>query len=177
MDTIDSQKLENPNTPLMKHAMRYALILSGIGIGFMLIGHYAGWSMESWSFRLISWAISIATVIWMLKEFRDVHNGGFLRMGQGVGLSALTGLFAGIITAIFFYFFVTQISPEFVTNIQDKAIEDMSEQGLSDEQIEENMKYAGMFMSAGFMSAMAVIGSVFTYTIIGLIGSAILKRD
>ena len=69
------------------------------------------------------------------------------------------------------------MSPEFITNVQDKAIEDMAEQGLSDQQIAESMKYAGMFMSAGFMSAMAIIGSVFTYTILGLIVTAIYKRD
>jgi len=177
MESIDQNKIENPNTPLSKHAMRYALIISGIGIALMLVGHFSGWSMESWSFRLISWAISIGAVVWMIKDFRDVQNGGYLRFGQGVGLSALTGLIAGIITAIFFYIFVTQMSPEFITNVQDKAIEDMAEQGLSDEQIAESMKYAGMFMSAGFMSAMAIIGSVFTYTILGLIVTAIYKRD
>ncbi len=177
MDTIDSPRLENPNTPLMKHAMRYALILSGIGIAFMLIGHFSGWSMESWSYRIISWAISIGSIVWMVKNFKEVQNGGYLRVGQGTGLSALTGVFAGIITAIFFYIFVTQISPEFITNVQDKAIEDMTDRGMSDEQIEESMKYASMFMSAGFMSTMAIIGSVFTYTVIGLIASAIFKRD
>ncbi len=177
MENIDFAKSENPDTPRTGLAMMYALILSAIGIVFMIIGHFTGWEMQSWSYRITSWIISIGTVFFIVKHFRDERNNGKLRFGQGVGLCSLTGLFAGLITAVFFYFFISYIAPEFVTTIQDQAINDMMERGMNEDQIEESMKYAGMFMSAGFMSVMALVGTVVSYTILGLIASAIYKRD
>ncbi len=177
MENIDFIKTENPETPRIRPAMIYALVLSAIGIVFMIAGHFTGWDMQSWSYRIVSWIISIGGILFIVKHFRDEHNKGRLRFGQGVGLSSLTGLFAGLITAVFFYFFISYIAPEFMTNIQDQAINDMMEKGMSEEQIEQNMQYAGMFMSAGFMSIMALVGTVVSYTILGLIASAIFKRD
>lgn len=177
MTTIDSLQSGNPETPRMQHAMRYALILGAIGIALMLGGHYAKWDTESWSYRVVSWVISIGSIFWMIKDFRDNQNGGFLRIGQGVGLSALTGVFAGIITAIAFYFFLSYLAPNFIENVKNKSIQDMYDAEMSESEIEESVKYMSMFMTSGFFAFSALIGTIISYTILGVIASAIFKRD
>lgn len=177
MDTLDNSLPQNPNTPLLKSALEYSIMFSLIGIGMMMIAHYVGLDMNGWTWKLLSWAVSITLVGWMIWNFREKKNGGFLRYGQGVGLSTLTGLIAGVITGIFFFIFVKYIAPEFIENIENKTISDMQAQGLSDSQIEMNMKYASMFMSPGAMVIFSIIGSVVSYLILGLIFSAIFKRD
>lgn len=176
-NVLDNTVLSNPNTPIRNHAFRYAIIVSAIAIVVILMSHFTKWNMESWSYRIINWVISIGAVVWMIWDFKNKQNSGYLRLGQGVSLSVLTGLISGFIVAVFFYFFMKYISPEFLENIQDKAMMDMAEQGLSDEQIEQSMSYASYFMSAGFIAIIALIGSVISYLILGLITSAIMKRD
>jgi len=177
MDTIDNTLPNNPNTPLFKSALEYGLILSLIGIGIMLIAHYSGIDMNGTMWKSTNWVISAIMVAWMLWHFREKKNGGFLRYGQGVGLSTLTGLISGIIGGIFFFIFVKYLAPEFIENIENKAISDMQAQGLSDDQISQSMQYARMFMSPGAMVVYAILGAVVSYLILGLIFSAIFKRD
>ncbi len=177
MDTLDNSLPQNPNTPLLKSALEYGVIFSLIGFALTLAAHYAGLDMNGNLWKGFNWVLSAAMVGWMLWNFREKKNGGFLRYGQGVGLSVLTGLVSGVIGGIFFFIFVKYIAPEFITQIEDAAIAGMQEQGLTDEQIEMNMGYASMFMSPGAMVVYAILGALFSYLIYGLIFSAIFKKD
>ncbi|MBL7942723.1 MAG: DUF4199 domain-containing protein, partial [Flavobacteriales bacterium] len=113
----------------------------------------------------------------ILNHYKKKVNNGFLSFGQGVGLSVLTGLVIGVIMAIFMYVYTKFINPDMIIKIQDKAIEDMQSQGLSDEQIEMSMGMAEMFMSPGFFAISTLIAMPIIFTIIGLIASAIVKKD
>lgn len=172
---MDNQ-LQNPRPSLMKAALEYGVIFSLIGMALFAISHYAGVDLNGAASKIGNWVISIAMVVWMLWHFREKKNSGVLGFGQGVKLSVLTGVVSGIVGAVLMYFFVTMIAPEFMENVENQAIEGMQAQGLSDEQIAQNMKIASMFMSPVAMAFYAFFGSVVSYLILGLVFSAILKR-
>lgn len=175
MESIDYSK-QNPETPVMKPALEYAVIFSLITIALFAIGHYSGFEKATW-WRLLTFAASVAMVGWMIWNFRDKKNEGFLRLGQGVKLSFLTGIFAGIIGGVFTYIFITVITPDFMDSMQNEAIAQMEAQGLSEEQITQSLKFTGMFMSPVFMFLSSVLGSIISYVLLGLIFSAIMKRN
>lgn len=177
MDSIDLAGNQNPETPLMKPAIEYSLLFALITIALFAAGHYGGFDLNSMGWKIVNWVISISMVAWLLWNFREKKNEGFLKFGQGVKLSVLVGIFTGIIGGILMYVFVTTIAPEFMTNVENQAIMAMQEQGLTDEQIKESLKMTSMFFSPGAMVLFSILGSVFSYLILGLIFSAILKRD
>jgi hypothetical protein len=176
MNTIDTEITGNPNTPVLKPSFRYALILSGIGIVFTVLSGSLKWDQNSWDFRLISWAFTIGAMIYIIRHYRDNLNGGYLRIGQGTGLSALTGLFQGIIMAIFMYVYLTSINPDMMVMMEDQALRELEGEGLSETQIDQAMEMTKAFMTPGFISSMMIIGAVIGTTILGLIISAIMKK-
>jgi hypothetical protein len=176
MNTIDTEIQGNPDTPKMKPAIRYAFILSVISIVFVFLSQFLKWDQNSWDFKLISWAFSIGAVVYMIKHFRDSLNGGYLRIGQGVGLSALTGLFQGLIMCVFMYVYLTSINPEMMVTMEDQTLRELESQGMSEEQIDQTMEMTKVFLTPGFISGMMIFGSVFMTTLLGLIVSAIMKK-
>jgi ABC-type sugar transport system permease subunit len=176
MNTIDTEIRENPNTPILKPALRYALILSGIGIGLTLLSSAIKWDPNSWDYKLVSWAFTIGAMVFIIKHFRDTLNGGFLRLGQGVGLSALTGLFQGLIMCAFMYVYLTSLNPEMLVMIEDQTLAELEKQGMSESEIDQAMAMTKPFLSAGFISGMMIFGSVIMTTLLGLIISAIMKK-
>lgn len=177
METLDNNFGKNPNTPLVQPAIRYAIVFALVAIALFLIGYYANIPQESWTWRLVGWAATIGLMIWMIKDFRDKKNGGYLRLGQGVGLSVLVGLFSSIITGVVMYIFMTAIAPGYMEQIQDQAIINMENQGLSEEQIRQSLEITNKIMTPGMIVFFGMIGSVIFYLILGLIFSAIFKRD
>lgn len=176
MNTIDTETTGNPNTPILKPAIRYALILSGLGILFTVLSSTLKWDQNSWDFKIITWAFTIGAMVYIIKNFRDALNGGYLRIGQGTGLSALTGLFQGIIMAIFMYVFTTSINPDMMVMMEDQALQQLESQGLSESEIDQAMEMSKAFMTPGFISSMLLVGSVIMTTLLGLIISAIMKK-
>jgi hypothetical protein len=176
MNTIDTEITGNPNTPKLKPAIRYALILSGISILLTVLSGTLKWDQNAWDFRLISWALTIGAMVYIIKHFRDTLNEGYLRVGQGTGLSALTGLFQGIIMCIFMYVYLTSINSDMLVMMENEAIRGMEEQGLTESEIDQAMEISKAFMTPGFIAAMMLVGSVFLTTLLGLIISAIMKK-
>lgn len=176
MNTIDNDIQGNPDTPKLKPAIRYAFILSGISILFVFLSQFLKWDQNSLDFKLITWAFSIGAVFYMIKHYRDTLNGGYLRIGQGVGLSALTGLIQGLIMCAFMYVYLTAINPDMLVTIEDQTLRQLESEGLSESEIDQAMAYSKPFLTPGFMSGMMIFGSVFMTTLLGLIVSAIMKK-
>jgi Protein of unknown function (DUF4199) len=177
METLDKQTLSNPETPKAKAALEYGIILAMIGIVSMLLPVIFKFDMNSWLYRIFSWVLTIGTLTWAIKSFRDKKNDGYLRIGQGVGLSSLIGIWSGLVLAIFVYLLYTVISPELLDTIMNQAYENMQKQNLTDEQIEQSMSMVGWMFKPGFFAVMAFLGTILFDVILGLIISAILKKD
>ncbi|MBL0317384.1 MAG: DUF4199 domain-containing protein [Flavobacteriales bacterium] len=174
---MDNYGLENPNVPKLIPALIYGGITTLITVVIMLTATWSGWDMNSLSYKGTVWLISGTILFVCIKDYRDNRNNKRLRIGQSVGLGALMGLVSGILGAIFFYFFITYIHPEFMTEATNQAILDMEKRGMTDEQIEQGLQVMSFFMGPVFMGMMVILFSVLFNLIVGLIFGAILKRD
>jgi hypothetical protein len=177
MKSIDDFGTGNPETSVAKPALTYALIIGIVTIIFMAAVHYTHFDQTTIIYKIINWALMIGSVFLFLRHYKDKLNAGFLTIGQGTKLSALTGLLVGLITGIFMYFFMTSIAPEMMDTMNETMLMEMEKQNLSEQQMKQSLEMAKMFTSPGMIATFMVLGSIIFYTILGLIISAIIKRD
>ncbi|MDZ4821975.1 MAG: DUF4199 domain-containing protein [Flavobacteriales bacterium] len=177
METLDQNILANPRKPLMPNALRYGAIIGFIVIIEALLFYTMKMDQTGWLVGLIGWLTHIVAIFIVLRHYRDKVNGGFMAYGQGVGLATLTGLVVGIIGAIWMVIYMKFINTGFALAIEEKAIEDMQSQGMSDSEMEMAMSMASFFWSPAFIALASLLGSVLMYLILGLIASAFIKKD
>ncbi len=167
----------NPNTPLFSSAIFYGIILAAISIGIGIVAHITKWDTQGTTFKIFTWALFIGGITWTIYHFKNQKNNGYLRYGQGVGLSVLTGLVTGILSAIYMVIYMKYINPGLIEEIMEKSYEQMTDQGLTDAQIEQAMEISSMFMTPTIFAATSIVSWVLISLIIGLIASAFMKRD
>jgi hypothetical protein len=156
-------------------AVKYGLISAFLGIIFFLAVDLSGQSGN----QTLSWIgvlILLAVIYFAHKEFLSGGD-GFMSYGQGLGIGTLLSLISGLISGLFTYLYVTFINTSFVDDIRDKALMDLEEQGLSDSQIEQAMKFTESFTSAEALFILGIVSSVFLGFILSLFVSAITKNS
>ncbi|HNG89506.1 MAG TPA: DUF4199 domain-containing protein [Saprospiraceae bacterium] len=131
----------------------------------------------SWLNRLILLGVTFYFIYKGVEAHRDRDLGGYISVGKAVGLGTLAGLVNGLLSAIWIYIFMNFVAPEMLDTIKEVAMRQMEEQGQSEEQIEQSMKIASSFFSAGFMSIITLFFSLILGVISGLISGLALKRD
>jgi hypothetical protein len=178
MKPLDESNIGNPQAPTFKPSLNYSLILGLVSIIIIVGVHYAKIDESSWVSIIFHWVTMIGAIYFILNHFKTKINSGYLTIGQGVTVSALTGLFTGLIAGIFTYIFVTTIAPETIDMAREKMLSAMEEQpNMSETQMKKTIEMAEMLMSPGIISAIIALKGLALYTIIGLIISAIIKRD
>ena len=148
--------------------IRYGIIGGVIGIAYFLIVNVTGGDMTQGVWRWLSYPITIAIVFLAQKYYKE-NGDGFMSYGQGIGISFWTGLVSGVITSIFMYIYIKFIDASFLEMIKDKQLEQMEARGMSQEQIDQAMKFSGMFMTPEAMLIFGLIGAIVTNLIIGLV--------
>jgi hypothetical protein len=186
MEPLDKPTLPDPATISNNNlALRYAGISAGAGILITLIGFLTNTDPALPStgtgikvlYSLLSFGVAIWAIASAIKEDRDKLLGGFISMGRGIGLSGKIGIVSGLASAVFMLLYTTVINPGFKETMNAAMMAEYEKQGLNEEQIEMAMGMASNFTSPTSMAVFSVIGGVISALIIGLIASAILKRD
>lgn len=165
---------ENVSVTTRAAGIRYGLILAVASIAFFVIMNVAGIDMQG-PLSYIGWLISIALIYLAHKYFKE-NGDGYMTIGQGTGIGFWTGLISAFISSPFTYIYIKFIDSGFIDNIKDKQIEKMQEQGMSDEQIDQAMQFAGTFMSAEFILIMGIVGGVIMSIIFGVVISLFTKN-
>ena len=127
--------------------------------------------------KYLTYLAFLAFLFLAQKEHKD-KLGGYIKFGNAFVTGLLYGMFAGILTGIFVYVYLTVLSPEIFAKTLDEQRETMAAKGkLSSDQIDQAMEIARKYryrLSGRF-------GTVLFYTIlgviIGLIGAAIFKKE
>jgi hypothetical protein len=158
-------------------SLEYAVILSFIAIAIMLLTYYLNIDPNGTAIKSLNWVASIGGVLWFVWHFKNKHNRNCLSFGTGIKLSALTGLLTGLVTGIGMYLFMTFIATDYQERILTSAVKGMREQGMDDAQIQMGMKYSEMFTSPLILGVFVIVGTLFTYTLVGLVASAIMKKE
>ena len=99
-----------------------------------------------------------------------------MTIGQGVGIGFWAGLVSSVISSIFMYIYVKFVDSGFIDMIKETQVEEMQKRGMSEEQIDQAMKIAGMFTSAEALLAFGLIGGVVFGLGIGLIISFFTQK-
>ncbi len=181
MDSLDTLQ---PKKTLSQRAMTAGLIIAGAGILLNLGFYVTGLDMEmltnptlSWINRILLIGISYYFTQAALRSHRDEDLGGYLSIGQGIGLGTLAGLITGIVSAVWFYIFTSFIATDMMDRIKETSLEQMQEQGQSAEAAEQAMEMMSFFFNPVFFAMVVVISSLFFGFLCGLVAGLVLKKD
>ncbi|OON68420.1 DUF4199 domain-containing protein [Hymenobacter sp. CRA2] len=121
--------------------------------------------------------VILAAGIWMAHQFFKRNNGGFMSFGQGISIGTILSAITGVLSAIFFYVYVSFLDTGFMGRMVDNARAQMEASGkYSDEQMDQAMAMTQKFMSLPAFMGIAVVSTIIAGLIISLIVSAITKH-
>jgi len=156
-------------------ALKWGAILGLVSIVYSLILFVTDMVGNS-SLGFISILLSAGGMILAMREFRTL-NGGFMAYGQGLSVGTLTAGISGLLSSLFSVFYTTVIDTGVMERMVNTTRDKLEESGLSDEQIEQQVKFIQMFQSPGLTFAFGVIGAVIFGFLLSLVISAIMKKE
>ncbi len=126
---------------------------------------------------IISWAVTIIGMVMAIMYYKS-SNEGYLSVGNAVMVGLMTGLIAGVITAVWNYIFFTFIDPQLIEIMRDNAIDQAMARPGVDENAEEMIeKWVNTMTSPGVIALFSVFFQVLAGLVVGLIGGLILKNN
>jgi uncharacterized membrane protein YeaQ/YmgE (transglycosylase-associated protein family) len=154
--------------------IRFGLISAVIGIIYFIILRVANIDMQGpagWLGYVIT-----GVLIFLAHKYYKENGDGYLNYSQGIGIAFWLGLVSGVISSIFTYVYIKFVDTAFIDMIKEKQLEQMQSQGMSDDQIDQAMKFAGMFTTPEAILIMGFIGAVIGAVIIALIVTLITQN-
>lgn len=155
-------------------AMKWGVILGLISVAYFIMLNIASLAHEQ-SYGYLGSIFTIVIFILAHKAFKE-DNGGFMSFGEGFKIGALITIISSVISSVFTYVYVKFIDGSMLELIKEKAIADMEDQGMGEEQIDQAMGFAEMFMSAEAVLIMGTIMGIIFGIIIALIVTAFTKN-
>ena len=168
---------EQTKTPLLKPALIYGLISGFIGILVSVIFYVMGLTLETWV-GLVSLAIGIIVLVYLLITYRNEYLGGFASFGQIFIMGLIIGIISSIISAAYTYLLYTVIDPDLVEKMRIAAEEKI----MNTSRIPESM-YDDLFekmekrMQPSKLAIMGLILGPILNAIISLIIAAFVKKE
>ena len=161
---------------------RWALILGVASLAFNVILGFLG-LYGNRTVGLLGLVISVVIIVAAFAAYKNA-NGGYLRFGRGVGMSALIGLLGGLIAGVLLLIYMIGIDPSLMDQMQDaqveQAIEAMEKRDMpvDEDQLREqmdssfvrNMTYGGILLGGPIFSCIWCV-------IVGLVAGAIMKNN
>lgn len=159
-----------------KTAMVYGLYLALVLTLFSVITYVAGLILNP-KIGYVSIALVIIGVVIAQINYRNRELNGAITYGQALGFGVAIMLFAGIVTALYTLVLYTFIDPGLIDQMKAAQEDALLLKGLTPDQIDAAMAMASKMMSPVWMSIMALVGSVFSGTIVSLITSIFVKKQ
>jgi hypothetical protein len=157
-------------------ALRYGGLAACISILHSVVLYVMEWETGGWLSSLIQVGILILFIVLAIQYYRDLGSGGFIKYGRAFGTGVLTALIYSIIAAVYFFVFITFIDTTFIAEILDDTRKTMEEREMSDEEIEESLKYTRWFVNEYTMPVWALLGSMFWGTLVSLVVAAFMHK-
>lgn len=162
-------------------ALKYGFINGLLSFLFSTLLNVMGWAEQfqesiGWVSTIWSLVLSVTISYLCLREYRE-QNEGFISYGQGLGLSTLLGAISGLVAGGFNYIYIQFIDNTVIQRQMDIARERMEDQGMSASQIQSAEEMTAMFMNPGMQFVIVVIMSLIFNFLLGLIVSAVVKRE
>lgn len=183
MSTLDSPQMSDVTTVSARSiGVRYGLIASLILVAIGLIfyvGNLVDYSNQNsatnWISNLINWAVIAGGMVMAMKQYREA-SGGYMTFGKAFGVGFWVTLVITLVMAVWTYLFFAFIAPDLMDTIMEASRDRMSQQGQSEEQIDQAMGMMKWMMNPGAFALFGLVGMLITGIIIDLIVSAIMQK-
>jgi len=184
MDPLDNDYgIVDPSTVSPRPVGQYYGLIGGLAlVAFGLVTYlfdmvdYSGQS-GNWGINLLNWAIMGGAIFMAIKTHKERDLGGYITFGRSFATGMWTSLFIALLVAVWSFLLFTVVDPSLAETIQSLSIEQMEEQGLSEEEMEASMGFVSMFTSPTAITLMGFFGTLLWGLILSLIVGAILKKD
>lgn len=162
-------------------ALKYGFINGLLSFLFSTLVNVMGWAEQfqesiSWISTVWSLVLSVTISYLCLREYRE-QNEGYISYGQGLGLATLLGAISGLVAGGFNYIYIQFIDNTVIQRQMEIARERMEDQGLSASQIQSAKEMTSLFLNPGMQFVIVVVMSVVFNFLLGLIVSAVVKRE
>jgi hypothetical protein len=169
--------MEEKQTSLSMHSMIYG---AGTGLGMIvlvLILYVSNLYMNQ-VLQYLGLAIMIAGMVIGSLQYRKVQLKGFMTFGQAFSVNFLIGLFATILSIIFFFFYVKYINTGLIEEMLALTRTKMEAKAgtMSQEQIDQAMAMTEKFMSPVWMAIWGLLGNTFFAAVFALVISIFVKK-
>ena len=171
--------METQQASIKKIALNYGVLLALLSIGLQVISYVLDVHIDRpWWLTVLQTLISVGVLVMGIKAYKT-ENSGFLTIGQALKAGVAISLIAGIIAVVFNYIFMNYIDPDFIQKTLDFTQQQMIESNpnMAQKDIDMAMDMSAKFMSPLWMSAFALIATMFFGFIISLIAGVIMKRN
>ena len=173
---METQVDGSPHVTPRAAGIRFGLIAAVVMIAYLLVLNVTGLGSTGGVWTWLGYVIT-AFIIYFAHKYYKENGDGFLSYGQGIGIAFWIGLVSGVISSIFQYLYIKFVDTGFMDLIRERQIEQMQQQGLSDEQIDKAMEFSAMFMSPEALLIFMVFGSIVAAIIIGLIVTIFTQKS
>lgn len=170
--------MEENKTPAWKVSLNFGLIAGVVVIIFQLLLYVLDLDTaeEYKALNLLPYAFIIGGMIWASLSYRDLHNNGLSTYGESFKTAFLTGLFASVLISIY-VFLIGSIDDSIAKEALLRAEEQMYEQDLSEEQINQGLKFTQFVVKPAVSAVMALIINTILSVVFALIISIFTKRE
>jgi hypothetical protein len=170
--------MEEKKQSAISNGLNFGLITGAVVIVFSLILFLLNQHMNR-GLNWISYLFILGGMIYGTLEFRKKHSDGFLTYGQAFSSCFWIGLFAGLLTTVYSYVFITWIHPGFITEMMDLSRQQMLEArpDMPEDQVEQAMEISSKFMSPGALIIIGLITNIAMSAILGLLAAIFLKKE
>lgn len=165
---------EKPSTA--KIALKWGAIAGLTTVVFQTILYLTGMYLNT-SLGMVTWVFTIGGLYLAIAEYKR-ENGGYLSIGEGVGLGVLVAVIMGLLSTSFSLIYTHFVDPTVMQQSMELARQRLEDQGnMTDEQVEQAMELSQKFTSPGILLLGGVIGMALIGAILSLIISAIMRRE
>lgn len=164
---------EKPSTA--KLALKWGLI-TGVALIVFSTLLYTLNQMANTGLTLLIYVIVAGGLVLAIREYRTL-NGGYLSIGEGVGLGTLLAAISGLLSSAYNVLYTTVIDPGVREQMMNQVRAGLEDQGkLTDEQIDQALEITQKFQSPGLQLIVGILGSILIGAVFSLLISAIMRR-
>ena len=169
--------MEEKQTSKGMHTLTYGVGTGLVMIVYSLIMYVANLYMNT-TLQYLSFIILITGMVIGSLQYRKVALNGYMTYGQSFSLSFMIGLFATIVSIIFFFFYVKYINTGLIEELMAQARIKMEAKAgsMSQDQLEQALAMQAKFMTPVWMVIWGLVGNLFFAAIFALIISIFVKK-
>lgn len=168
--------MESNRHSIFRPAMTYGLIIALVIIILAVLSWIFG--LEGvWWMQWTNWLAYFVVLYFCLKNWRDQHNGGYIKYSKALSAGILFMFFASIIYAFYNVIYLTWIDPQAVERMLNMMEEQYYRRGFTEEEVAAAMAFGSKLKGTGMQFFSVIIGTTFLGVIISLIVSIFIRKE